>query len=84
MAFCCKEPGGQIEGGQIEEQQTQTRTIRCHLGGEMVLPWVHQFREFQEDHGVPADPEPQHLLSHQGNHARPEGGEEEEAGRRRG
>lgn len=36
-------------------------------------PWVHHFQMFQEVHEVPEDPEVQHHLSHQGNHAHPGG-----------
>lgn len=36
-------------------------------------PWVHHFQMFREVHEVPEDPEVQHHLSHQGNHAHPGG-----------
>lgn len=37
-----------------------------------ILPWVHQFQEFQEVLWVPEDPGVQHFLFHQGNHAHPD------------
>lgn len=50
--------------------QTMTYDSFC-FETSLDSPWGHQFQGCQADHGVPADPEDQQLLSLLGNHALP-------------